>query len=147
MPKTTLKAQIRPVGESKPQKRPKRYKNPNKALKRNLWLVFSRYIRSLHNKCFTCKDGTPDHCGHFLRNSERNQSLGGNALWYDERNFAAQCVICNNYNGGEQAVFGIKLEAKYGVGIMQELEQLKNKYKLWTKEEIVSLTEHYKELV
>lgn len=118
-------------------------KKPIKTLKRKAWEVFARYVRNLTKMCVTCGIRPAQHCGHYLRNSERNQALGGNALWYDERNFAGQCVVCNNYNGGEQAKFAIYLEKRYGHGILQELSTLRATYKLWTIQEIEAKFEKY----
>lgn len=125
----------------------KRKKNPVKTLKRKAWEAFARYVRRIHPICVTCKKRATHDAGHFLRNSERNQNLGGNALWYDLRNFGGQCTTCNSYNGGEQAAFTIYVEEKYGFGIVQELNTLLNTPKKWTVEELKALYEHYKESV
>lgn len=113
----------------------KKKRNPIKALKTKAWTVFARWIRARDGMCVTCH-GSPDHCGHFIRNSERNQSLGGNELWYDPRNFGGQCVGCNLFKSGEAARFAIHLEAKYGFGIVQELHALAQRPKKWTAEEV-----------
>lgn len=55
--------------------------------------------------------------------------------------------MCNNYNSGEQAKFGMLLEKKYGFGIMQELETLRQKPKKWTIEELLQIEEIYEEKI
>lgn len=128
-------------------------KRSAKTIKDSLWKYFSKYIRSKdadfsgYVSCITCgctQLWQEMHCGHFLRNSERNQQLGGNALWYDERNFGPQCLKCNNYGGGEQAKFTIRQEAKYGFGILQELEGLRLTPYMWTREELEEKEKYYK---
>jgi hypothetical protein len=111
-------------------------------IKRELWKVFSEYIRrkdadhSGYVSCVSC--GKTDHwremdCGHYLRNSERNKQLGGNELWYDTRNFAPQCHYCNRFDG-EQAgkVWGEKMGADIGGELRYRREQAKK----WTKDEL-----------
>jgi len=116
-----------------------------KTLKRRTWEALSAYIRVRDRKCTTCPTGQAEHCGHYQRNSERNQLFGGNALWWDERNFGGQCVACNNYRGGEQQKFAIVLENKFGHGILQELNDLYHTPKKWTREEILKVESYYKE--
>lgn len=118
-----------------------------KTAKARAWKALSEYVRAKDKKCVTCPTGNADHCGHYLRNSERNQQLGGNALWYDIRNFGGQDVRCNNFGGGEQAKFALYLEEKHGHGILQELEKLRQTYKLWTLAEILEVEEKYKKLL
>ena len=112
----------------------------------NAWMALSKYIRAKDRRCVTCITGMAEHCGHYQRNSERNQQLGGNALWYDARNFGGQCLRCNNYCGGEQQRFALYLEAKYGNGILQELNKLYNTSKKWTREELLEVKEKYEKL-
>ena len=113
----------------------KRKKNPIRALKTRAWRILAKYVRDRDPNCVTCGQPTA-HCGHFIRNTERNQQLNGNALWWDLRNLGGQCVKCNNFGGGEQAKFAIYLEKKYGYGIVQELQKLRDTRKHWPKEEI-----------
>lgn len=118
----------------------------DKALKRKAWDTFSKYIRQKHAnhqgrvRCVSCKKTfhwSEMDCGHFLRNSERGGSLGGNELWYDERNFAPQCRKCNRFDG-EQAGkrWAVKLVIDLGPNCMGELENLKRSPKKWTREEL-----------
>lgn len=117
-----------------------------KALKTEAWLNLSRYVRNKEKKCCTC-GGPNDHAGHFQFNSERNQQLGGNELWYEERNIHSQCVVCNNYKSGNLVPYTIFMEKTYGIGIVQELYQLWRKPKKWTRAEIQEVIDRYKPLV
>lgn len=113
------------------------------ALKREAWQTLSKYVRKRDKKCITC-GGTPDHAGHFQYNSERKKDLGGNELWYDERNIHAQCVGCNNYKSGNLVPYTIFMERTYGVGIVQELYTLWRTPKKWTREQVQEVIDYYK---
>ena len=41
--------------------------------------------------------------------------------WLNEKNLHTQCSQCNTYMGGNRNVYAIRLEARYGYGILQEL--------------------------
>lgn len=41
---------------------------------------------------------------------------------YDERNNNCQCYACNMLYGGQGPTYAIRLEEKYGEGIVKELE-------------------------
>ncbi len=96
-------------------------------LKKELDKWFSLYIRLRDAtnegivQCFTC--GKIGHykklqCGHF-------QSRRHHSTRWNEQNCNVQCVKCNMFSGsGEQWKFGIRLDAKYGLGTSQELEYL-----------------------
>ena len=93
-----------------------------KKLKLEADRVFSQYIRSRDNHhCYTCfAFMTPkfSQCGHYI---SRNYL----ALRFDERNAHCQCPQCNIFKKGNMAVYAIMLEKEFGVGILQELENIK----------------------
>ncbi|QDP62818.1 MAG: putative protein ninG [Prokaryotic dsDNA virus sp.] len=70
-------------------------------------------------QCITCgivkhyKDGMQN--GHFQSRRHLNTR-------YSELNCAPQCVKCNIYSQGEQYLFALKLDAKYGEGTAEELQ-------------------------
>lgn len=112
--------------------------------KKDLDSVFSKYIRQRDDgQCFTCpKKDDPKNmqCGHFVP----RQYL---SVRYDERNCNCQCYACNMLYGGQGATYAIRLAAKYGQEVVEELESLRWKtVKLdadWYEEKI----EHYKKLI
>ena len=115
-----------------------------KAIKLELWGLISLFIRKRDKfRCITCKLAG-NHCGHWRTNGERNMSLGGNELWWDERALNCQCVVCNNYKSGNIAEYDLYLEKKYGFGILQELNRLYRTPKKWTRQEIENKIEHYR---
>ena len=122
-----------------------------KAIKLELWRLFSQFIRQRDKGiCKTC--GKTGHwkefdCGHYQRNSERNQSLGGNELWWFEKNFASQCFACNRMRSGNLSEFAIYLETTYGKGVLQEIHTKYLTPKKWTRQEIEDKIKHYEKLV
>ena len=94
--------------------------------------------------CFTCgkyasyKSGM--QCGHFQ--SRRHYSTR-----WDERNCEVQCIGCNMFNQGEQHKFAKNLNAKYGEGCADELEQkARTTVKLMRSDYEVNIS-YYKTLV
>lgn len=146
--------------ERKPRRTPKRLKNGELAqsektrrLKKKLWGMFSQYIRKSwadHAGYLTTVDGVVVHwkecdCGHLRHNSERNQQLGGNELWYYENNFAPQSNQGNRNNADDSAqkymLWAIK---KYGAEEVDKMFRMKETYRLWTFEELEAKYEYYK---
>lgn len=126
-----------------------------KTLKRKLWEAFSRYIRKSYadsqtGYVMTC-DGKllhwkETHCGHLFNNSERSQSLGGNALWYDERNFAPQSSDGNYFNAGDSAKkYMMWAVRKYGIEAVEEMQRLKQTPRQFTEQELEEKLVYYKE--
>jgi hypothetical protein len=116
-----------------------------KALKKKAWQAISRFVRARDKRCVTCPNGLAEDAGHFIHNSERSQSLGGNALWYDARGINGQCTGCNRFRSGNLVQYALYLEGKYGPGIIQELNTLYRTHKKWTRDEIEAITVKYTE--
>lgn len=108
------------------------------------WQAMSRFVRARDKRCVTC-GGPPEHAGHYRHNSERSQSLGGNALWFDLRNINAQCSSCNTYRAGNLNEYAIYLEQKHGTGILQELNILYRTPKKWTRAEVEAKRRSFQE--
>lgn len=115
----------------------KKLPNP-KTLKLRAWKALSRLVRDEEPYCVTCGRPTTE-AGHYEPNGERNQSLGGNMLWYDRRNIHGQCAYCNRFGSRQvmMTAYSIFLEKTYGDGILQELKKLRNTPKVWTREELL----------
>lgn len=115
----------------------KKKKKSISQLKKQLDAIFSQYIRLRDkNICFTCyKQG--NQAGHYI-------SRRYNSLRYNEQNVNLQCVSCNIFRHGAMDRYAIELERKYGVGILQKLEQYKNFLKSFTREELEEKIAEYK---
>lgn len=114
-----------------------------KTAKTKAWRAFARYIRARDPYCITCGLPTTE-AGHFLHNSDKeNKKLGGNMLWYDERNVNGQEGNCNRHHSGQGQIYSLKLEEKYGHGILQELYRLYRTEKKWTMSELLDIEEKY----
>lgn len=86
-------------------------KKTNAQLKKELWKVFSEFIRKRDMfTCFTCgRIGTSSgiHAGHFI-----SKAVGGLSLYFNEDNVHAQCYHCNINLGGNSYVYGKRLGDK-----------------------------------
>ena len=122
-------------------------RNPTKTLKRKVWQAISRYIRQRDPLCVSClaegKHVPTAHCGHYQYNTERNQQLGGNALWYDERNLNGQCAGCNLFKSGNLSSYTLFMVDKFGPDILTEIRRLYLTSKKWSVQELEALLTRY----
>lgn len=98
-------------------------------LKKDLWTIFSRYIRLKDadwrgfNTCFTCgkyEDYRLLDAGHYLPKAGNSD-----ALYFSEYNVHPQCVSDNRLNGGLPKVYKERLIKKYGEGVIRILDDLR----------------------
>lgn len=143
------------INKEKKTKELKKQANPKfriKTLKRKLWETFSKYIRQRwadsNGMVMTC-DGKfqhwkETHCGHLYTNTERNQSLGGNELWYYEHNFAPQSANGNYYDdddsGKKYMSWAIE---KYGHDEVKKMLRMKHTTKKFSENDLETLLEYY----
>ncbi len=66
-----------------------------------------------------------------------------NSTLFDERNVNSQCMNCNLHKGGNIGVYTLKLQEKYGDGIIKELTGKSLEIKQWTVQELEELKEKY----
>lgn len=118
-------------------------------LKKDLWKVFSKFIRTRDkNICFTCDryaEGSGMHAGHFITGATCPPEL-----YFDELNIHAQCYHCNINLSGNWVEYDRRMIKKYGKKVVDKLkqrqkhEQGQKKEHSWYEERI----EHYnKELL
>lgn len=67
--------------------------------------------------------------GHFV-------SRGASALRYDEQNCNAQCVGCNMFKSGEQYLYSVALDNKYGDGTAAKLMARRREIHRFSHEEL-----------
>ena len=94
-----------------------------------LWKIFSKYIRSKdadwkgYITCFTCSttdDWRTFDAGHFIP-----KGTSGSYLKFYERNVHPQCINCNRLKGGNYGEYKNRLILIYGLGIIEELNSLR----------------------
>ena len=119
-------------------------------LKKELDKYFSLFIRlrSANDygmvQCFTCgvvrgyKDGMQN--GHF-------QSRKHMATRFHEDNCQVQCIKCNIFDSGQQYLFSLRLDEKYGQGTAEELEFLARTIHKVSRVEYEEQISYYKNLV
>ena len=104
-------------------------------LKKKCDIVFSHIVRiEGSNKdgmcsCFTCgviKYWKEIQAGHYI-------SRTFISLRFDKRNVKPQCVGCNVFKKGNLDEYAVRLQRRYGVEILEELNKIKRKEKRWVK--------------
>ena len=111
-------------------------------LKKEADAVFSRFIRYRDKGiCFTCghrNDPKKMQNGHFVPRQF-------NSTRYNEKNCNCQCYACNMFYGGQPDIYTLKLQEKYGEGIIKELNALRQKTKQWLPVELEELIKIYQQ--
>lgn len=93
--------------------------------------------------CVTCGREYPFaslQAGHFV-----HDKTNVTHAQYDERNVRAQCVGCNKWGNGMPDNYALYLINRHGVGIIEELHNLK--YKSYTNDELQEILVKYKKKV
>ncbi len=106
-------------------------------LEKKLDRLFSMFVRRRDNYiCVTCgRQG--NEAGHYIGREVR-------ATRWDERNVNCQCTYCNKYKHGNLTKYAIYLERKFGVGILEELDQQAKTIFNPTREWLLDKIEKYK---
>lgn len=119
-----------------------RKKNSVSALKKELDIVFSRYIRQRDKGiCISCGSKKPwkeQQNGHYIKRSAMNTR-------YDEQNCHCQCVGCNIFKKGNYPDYTLAIQQKYGYDIVEDLVARGREIKQWTATELKELIAHYKQ--
>ena len=119
-------------------------------LKKQCWILFSRYIRlrdclkttgtTTHGKCYTCANIVE------LRHGQAGHFVAGrhNANLFSERGCHLQDAQCNIYLHGNTLEYRRQIVLEYGEGADLELEKEAAVTKKFTIQELEDLIEHYK---
>jgi hypothetical protein len=92
-------------------------------------------------RCVTCSHSghhSTVNAGHFWKRQHQ-------ATRYDPRNVNVQCVRCNNFRGGAEAEHAAYIIREYGLEVFEDLERRHTQIKKWTRDEIESMLEDYKQ--
>ena len=135
--KTTLKRIVAP---------PKTKQKSIAKLKKELWTVFSKFIRERDKyTCFTCgkyATGGGMHAAHY-----RTGATCKLPLFFNEKNVHAGCYHCNINLSGNWRVYQRKMHEIYGKEIDDEFDKI-NQWSGTGKEfPFVEKTEYYKGLI
>ena len=110
-----------------------------------LQILVNKYIR-IRDKgkpCISCQKeikGKTD-AGHYF-------SVGGYpSVRFDERNIHAQCINCNQFNGGNLIPYRENLLKLIGNEEFENLTELAHQNRQFTIDEIKEMIKHYKEKV
>lgn len=117
------------------------------SLKKKLWKIFSEYIRRREADengfvaCISC--GKIDHwknqdAGHYIPKSL------GLSVYFEEKSVHSQCRGCNLFRHGNLSAYAISLRKKYGDGILEELDRIKNTPVKFSKLDYEEMIEKYK---
>jgi hypothetical protein len=114
--------------------------------KKKIWLKYvSPYIRLRDSKngrvkCFTCGAVKPlkqIQAGHWLHGSTKK-------TYFFEPNINPQCISCNYFRDGARDIYAVKLEEKYGHGILQKIVAMDDPKFVWTMEKLRDVEGEYK---
>ena len=107
----------------------KKSKKPRiSTLKKKADTLYSQWLRQSNAdhagmvQCYTCPQSyhwKAMQCGHFVSRTHTS------TRWY-EKNTKPQCMSCNVWRRGNSDVYALNLVKEYGVGILKELNDLKN---------------------
>ena len=127
-------------------------KENTSGLKTKLDDIFSLYIRLREAtdeglvQCFTC-----GKVGHYKTGGMQNghfQSRKHLATRFSEDgNCEVQCIKCNIFDSGQQYIFSLRLDEKYGEGRAQELQYLARTTLKISRVEYEEKISYYKSLV
>ncbi len=110
--------------KSKKRLRRERIFHSKKSVKKRLWDIFSKFIR-LRDKgvCFTCDkkdDWKNTDAGHYIP-----KTICGEYLYFSEIAVNCQCTGCNRFKHGNLSEYAVRLQRKYGQGILLLLDEEK----------------------
>jgi hypothetical protein len=94
-------------------------------------------------ECITCGKWLPYskmQCGHFI-------SRSSTILRYSEMNTNAQCYQCNVVRHGQQYVYAMKIDQKYGEGTAAELHKESKQEHKFTIGELQQVIDDAKEYI
>jgi len=115
-----------------------------------LWEAFSLMIRQRdYWTCFTCgtkvkpweKDERGVSMAFYMHAGHYKPQGTFKSVKYDPQNVHAQDARCNKWLHGNLAAYSLKLEIKYGFGILQELERRSRLYFDYTIPKLEALTQ------
>lgn len=133
-----ISRQVKPSKAIPPLKASKTAKKKSiRELKKELWRIFSKWIRARDkNICYTC--GRPgNEAGHYYHSK-------GFLIHFDPRAVHVQCPMCNRWKSGNLQEYALRLLGDYGPEILEEFNMLRNTNYKPTREEYQKKIDYYK---
>jgi len=113
--------------------------------KTQAWKWFSLYIRERDN--WTCQTCGKAGKGRFMNAGHYIQAFGNASVVFDEHNVVAQCINCNLWGGGKQAIMRDVIIKRWGEKVEKELWEKAKQTKQYTKKELAEIAKYYREKV
>lgn len=138
LPKPAHRVKLpKPLRRGRSSRRSRTRLAPMGRLRRELDLLFSRYVKDRDGlaACITCgQPMTPQNCnaGHFI--SRRILSTR-----WDPKNCHSQCVADNHFRRGAQPEYALAICDRYGSDELRRLLARKRVSKRWTRPELERL--------
>lgn len=115
-----------------------------KSLKKSTaWKYFALYIKERDN--WTCQTCGKKGIGRFMNAGHFIQAFGNANVFFDEKNVYAQCINCNIWGGGKQAILREVIIKRFGKKAENELWKKAKIIKQWNDKELKELVKIYKE--
>jgi len=117
----------------------------NTTLKNAIEYEFVRFIRqrdsagSHYCKCFTCRQDFKVeelNCSHFVR-------LGNSGLKWHPKNVHLACNNCNIVLDGNEEIYHIRIDLKYGPGTADMLKKVSRETNKYTTAELQEILIHF----
>ena len=114
-------------------------------LKKDLWKLVSKYVRTLEPNCYTCGKYLPKfserEAGHYWTQGGHKPTV------FDLMNVHTQCHNCNHWKSGNLAEYAARLIEDYGIDKFQDLKvRAKSNVKV-EKADLENLIQEYKSLL
>ena len=109
-------------------------------LKKELDLVFGKWVKQRENKCIVCGSTSNLQAGHFMSRRYNNTR-------YDPDNVHSECLKCNCFDPNSILEYRRQIINLYGEGYDKVLEERAHVIRKFTVQELEELIKYYKELL
>ena len=130
---------------NKEKKERKKKAETVQSLMKSTQKVFNSWIRKRDygQPCISCQNPNPKkvNAGHYIASGKSK------FLSFNELNVHLQCESCNNHKSGNLIEYRINLIDKIGKDKVEYLEENRHITKIYSRSELIAITEKYKKLL